>query len=136
MVLPPHDDDARALLRSAGLRVTQARLDVLGALQARARPLSHREAREALPGLDQATVFRNLTALVDGGVAVRVDLGDRVWRFTLAGRLAPVHDHPHFTCLACGEITCLDEVSVQGPRVARLMEGAEVQIRGTCEGCR
>ncbi|MCB9664270.1 MAG: transcriptional repressor [Alphaproteobacteria bacterium] len=124
------------LLRGAALRVTQARVEVLAALCAAPRALSHREVSEALPALDQATVFRNLTALADAGLVLRVDLGDHVWRFALAGAPRAVHDHPHFTCTRCGETTCLDEVRVEGPRVDHLMVGADVQIRGTCESCR
>lgn len=127
---------ARSLLKTSGLRCTQARLDVVCALAAGNEPLSHKDACERLPDMDRITVFRNLVALTEAGLATRLDLGDRVWRYALTPTTS-THVHPHFTCTSCGEVQCLDEVRVETQRgAAWLLEGADVQIRGVCGGCR
>lgn len=127
----------RLRLREAGLRVTSGRTQVYELLQERGTPLSHREAAEALPDMDRVTVFRNLVALADAGLAVRVDLGDRTWRFGLPEAEHHEHDHAHFACSSCGDIQCLDEVKVIGEgRAAVLLQGAKITIQGVCEICR
>lgn len=138
---PSDDDRLRAALRDAGLRCTDARLAVLRAVAGAGAPVAHRDVCDALPELDRITVFRNLVALVEAGLALRVDLGDRTWRFAVPGHAAPAsseaHGHPHFTCTSCGDVLCLEDVRVVGAPVrSPLLDGAEVQIRGVCVDCR
>lgn len=122
-----------------GLRATQVRVDVYEVLERAGSPLSHREASERLPEADRVTVFRSLVALTEAGLAVRVDLGDRIWRYALAGE-HHAHDtarHAHFTCTHCGQVTCLDELSVSAPMAqAAMLLDAEITVRGTCTDCR
>lgn len=102
-------------------------------------PLSHREAADLLPGADRVTVFRSLVALTEAGLAVRVDLGDRTWRYALAedGHTHDTSGHAHFTCLQCGTVTCLDDLLISAPPgQSELLRGAEITVRGTCDDCR
>lgn len=133
------DDEAlRETLRAAGLRCTDARLAVYRHLALAGAPVAHRDVGDALPGLDRITVFRNLVALVDAGLAIRVDLGDRTFRYALpAPGAGAAHPHPHFTCTACGDVQCLEDVQVvDGGTHGALLLGAEVQIKGVCGDCR
>lgn len=137
------DGALRQRLAAAGLRVTPIRVAVYRVLAGAAGPVSHRDAVEALPELDRVSVFRNLVALVDAGLARRLEVGDHTWRFELSAErgVDDSHTHAHFTCTTCGEVTCLDDIDVAprpgaDPVVARLLTGAEVQLRGTCEECR
>jgi len=127
------------VLRDAGLRATQARIDVYEVLAASDAPLSHREAAVRLPDADRVTVFRSLVALTEAGLAVRVDLGDRTWRYALAEE-EHAHEaagHAHFTCTACGRVTCLDDLLIAGPPgQSELLRDAEITVRGTCDDCR
>ncbi|MCB9681913.1 MAG: transcriptional repressor [Alphaproteobacteria bacterium] len=136
-------DTLRDRLHEAGLRCTPARLDVFGALARLEAPATHRDVCDLLPEMDRITVFRNLVALVDAHLAVRIELGDRVWRYAMApgdhaAHASETHVHPHFTCTTCGDVQCLDGVTLESPgtRLADLLEGAEVQIRGVCGSCR
>jgi Fur family ferric uptake transcriptional regulator len=133
----------REQLREAGLRVTAARILVMETLQAAAGPMSHAEVVEALAGSagDPATVFRNLTALTEASLAVRSDLGDRVWRFAAKQSSAGEgHEHPHFLCSECGTVECMPAVELRArpgqrlPRSVRNLD-AEVQIKGRCDDC-
>ena len=149
-----HDLDHGALLRSAGMRVTPVRLGVLRTLcqthialtadqiieeLARARPA---KAKQGVRRPDRVTVYRTLSALVDSGIAHRLDPGDRVFRFGLSGdhaahapaatcgcgpsencghpAIPPTlpsaddqgHGHPHFLCETCGKVECLEDTEV------------------------
>lgn len=132
------DPSWRDIVRAAGLRATGIRLDVYGVLAEAEHPLSHREVSERLPALDRVSVFRNLGALADAGLVRRLELGDHTFRFELAEAR---HRHAHFTCRACGDVTCLDEVGLALPsdapqRLSALLADADIQLRGLCEGCR
>lgn len=129
-------------LRKAGLRATASRIAVLRHLRSTPRPLSHAEVVEALTEdtWDRATLYRNLVDLVGAGLAQKVELGDRLWRFSAA--VSATHDgalHPHFICTECGTMACLPEVSMTTPRkgVPRSLrdKNVEVHVRGRCDEC-
>jgi Fur family transcriptional regulator, ferric uptake regulator len=134
--------DLKDEIRKAGLRATASRIAVLRYLRQSPRPLSHAEVVEALTEdtWDRATLYRNLVDLVGAGMAQKVELGDRLWRFSAA--VSETHDgalHPHFICTACGTIACLPEVSMSTPKrgVPRSFrdKNVEVHVRGLCDEC-
>ncbi|MBI5607388.1 MAG: transcriptional repressor [Deltaproteobacteria bacterium] len=129
----------RDRLRGAGLRATPARLAVLEVLETSEHSLSHAELVALLQAgpWDATTLYRNLTDIVRVGLARRVDMGDHVWRYQ---RLDAAHqgDHPHFTCVQCGETQCLPGLqwtaAQQAPKAVARME-VDVQLRGVCDDC-
>lgn len=130
----------RTLLLTAGLRTTAARLAVVRRLQLAKSPLSHAEvAEELVPlGFDKATIFRNLTDLVDAGLVARTELGDHVWRFELRNPEHPEGHHPHFVCVDCGMVTCLHDVDM--PKTmqkswSKIGRVTEVLLKGHCNTC-
>lgn len=148
---PPPIDPRRDLLRKAGLRVTDVRLRVIERLEQSSGALTAQQVFDAVAGAehsraDRVTVYRTLNALVERGLAHKVDPGDRVFRFQLTDHARCTHEnhdheHPHFVCDACGQVECLDgaEVVVKSPvpqidtppRVLR----QNVVLHGTCGGC-
>ena len=122
-------------------------------------PKTHAEVCDALAdrGFDKATIYRNLTELTEAGILVRVELGDHVWRFELRradGAGGHEESHPHFVCTSCGEVSCLDDVTVEitpkeetpapqpaaGPRhdrkrVSEIPRVTEVLLKGRCGNC-
>ncbi len=133
-------DRLGALLRERGLRATPARVAVLRHLQTARRPLSHAEIIERLADRrwNRATLYRNLIDLTEAGLARKTELGDRVWRFEAAGAAHSSRSHPHFVCTACGEVSCLDGVTIRfdGDEAAGLRDQSlEIQVRGVCAAC-
>ena len=101
-------------------------------------PTSHPELTERLagPGLDRATIYRNLLSLTEAGLLVRTQLGDNVWRFELPNTRSTEHNaHPHFVCNECGEVECLPKRSVALRAEAVRNEVVEIQLRGRCAAC-
>lgn len=143
------------MVRAAGLRCTAARLAVLSHLVAARGPRTHAEVSEALAdrGFDRATIYRNLTELTEAKLLARVELGDHVWRFEAKPpRDTGGKDHPHFVCIACGEVSCLEDVNVAiTPRPSPRSSGrptrqrderrhgihsvTEVLLKGRCGEC-
>lgn len=129
------DDEFRAQLREAGLKVTSGRLSVLRELSRQKTPISHAELAETALGeqIDKVTVWRILVALTEAGLVDRTDVGDHTWRFEL--RSASMgHTHPHFMCVSCKSVQCLPREAVRvAPRLGRGV--IDVQIKGRCESC-
>lgn len=128
-------------IRNAGLRATPARIATLKLLHGAASPLTHAEVAEELQGLgvDKATVFRNLNDMAGAGLLRRTELGDRVWRF----ELIPEGDehgaaHPHFVCVDCGTVSCMDEIKLTAGSMRmseQFGEVTEILLRGHCNEC-
>lgn len=138
----PDSATAKQALRDAGLRATAARVAVFRLLASEGGPKSHADVVGALEGFgfDQSTLFRCLNEIADAGLAARLDLGDQTRRFELRKADEVEFTHPHFMCVDCGELKCMDGFSVQitpsrGPRRAQLGTITEVLIRGHCGNC-
>ena len=131
----------KRVIREAGLRATPARIATLKLLYRASSPLTHAEVAEGLRSLevDKATVFRNLNDLATAGILRRTELGDRVWRFELVedgdGHGAA---HPHFVCVDCGTVSCMEEIKLTAGSM-RLSEEfgevTEILLRGHCNDC-
>ncbi len=145
MPAPEPDDrdlqEIRTLLRSAGLRSTPARIQVLKELRRAKAPMTHAELAEKLVplGFDKATVFRNLSDLTEAEILHRAELGDHVWRFEMRNPDdAHAGSHPHFVCVDCGNVTCLDEMeftAASRQRSAEIARITEILIKGHCSTC-
>ena len=133
-------NEARKMLKDAGLRSTPARISVINALKRSSRPQTHAQLADQLVplGFDKATVFRNLTDLAEAELVLRTELGDHVWRFEMRD---PKHDrssHPHFVCIDCGSVSCIDDMALLTPTVRRHLNIArisEVLVKGHCGDC-
>lgn len=104
--------------------------------------MTHADLAERLAanGFDKATTFRNLNDLTQVGLLRRTELGDHVWRFEAIGPAE--HDkqaHPHFVCIDCGQVTCLDNIDLKvdrGLQRQSVGEITEILLRGHCVQCR
>lgn len=145
------------LLRSVGLRTTQARVSVLAALARSRGPLAAAALVEQLGGpIELTTIYRTLETLSKKGLVHRVRGADeRAWSYAVGGSgpaesvrpgtkggVKSSHRHAHFVCARCGRIECLPGVSVP-PQLgsAKLpdryaLDWAEIVLHGRCATCR
>ena len=137
-----HDDSEsiKLAIRNVGLRATPARIATLKLLHNATFPLTHAEVAEELHelGVDKATVFRNLNDMATAGLLRKTELGDRVWRFELVNEDEHGSAHPHFVCVDCGVVSCMDDVKLTAGslRISREFgEITEILLRGHCNNC-
>lgn len=130
------------MLRDRGLRATAPRLAVLEVLHETASPVSHEQVMAMLPDqdFDKASIWRVLADLAEQGILRRMDLGDRIWRYELIDACRSVaHDHGHFLCEDCGEVSCLPEVELRDGegQLPAVLRGATYRVRvmGVCADC-
>lgn len=127
------------VLRARGLRATPGRTRVLGILREANTPLTHADVMAlASSDSDQATVFRVLMDLVEVGLACRIELGDRLYRFEATSDASGRPEHAHFICTRCADVACLSGVELVAKRgklrrIAR--QRLEIQLRGVCDAC-
>lgn len=133
----------RSILRSVGLKCTNARLSLLRQLSKADGPSTHGELSATLAkrGFDPATIFRNLNEFAAKGIAVRIDAGDHVWRFELRNQDSGGDAHAHFLCVACGKVHCLLDLQLpasaygSGKAETVVRDVQDVLIRGHCRRC-
>jgi Fur family ferric uptake transcriptional regulator len=140
MKIKRHHEQAEVLIRGTGARVTAPRIEVLAALLAADRALTHQELEQRVDrgrGMDRVTIYRVLEWLTGQELAHRIAGDDRTWRFNAAGQ---GHDgeHAHFQCNACNTVLCLEDFS-PSPAI-RLPKGfrsqhVELTVRGLCAKC-
>ncbi|WP_231617181.1 Fur family transcriptional regulator [Novipirellula aureliae] len=132
-------DRVKQAIRDAGLRATPARMATLQLLRESDAPLTHAVVADHLSasGVDKATAFRNLSDLVEAGLLRRTEVGDHVWRFEA---VSAKHNsgHPHFLCVDCGTVSCLDDVKLtaSSQRASeKVGKVTEILLRGHCNDC-
>ncbi|MBO9524439.1 MAG: transcriptional repressor [Nocardioidaceae bacterium] len=132
--------DAATLLREAGLRVTQQRVAVLGALTD--SPHADVETiavatRVTLGTVSTQAVYDVLRALTDAGLARRIEPAGSPARFEL--RVGD--NHHHVVCRSCGAIADVDCAVGQRPCLTAsdahgfVIDEAEVTYWGLCPDC-
>ncbi|WP_027893156.1 Fur family transcriptional regulator [Calidithermus chliarophilus] len=119
-------------------RSTRQRQAIRDTLREADRPLSPGEilehARQQVPGLGIATVYRTINALVEEGSVVVVDLPGEAARYEMAGK----QHHHHFHCTSCGKVfelmACPGDLSWLAPPGFRA-ERHEIVLYGNCPDC-
>lgn len=126
-------------LSGNGMRLTSQRRRVYRVLlEKRDHPTAdevYRRAKRALPEISLATVYNCLEALVQCGLARRVDVDPAAARFC-----PNMADHGHFYCRGCGRVYDVEVGSGRWREQLRLpagfaADGMEVAVRGICAGC-
>lgn len=99
----------RPLLQKAGLKATAERVAVLNVLEKSARPLSVKEIKAALSRgktsgsgsqVDQATIYRNMDALVKNRLVRLVNFRHDHNHY----EIAEGKHHHHLICESCGKV--------------------------------
>lgn len=151
MVRSAHEEGARgsgadagsypARLRAAGLRVTAPRLAVLRVLERHPHAdadLVVAEVRTELGAISEQTVYGVLAALVEAGLARRIEPAGSPRRFEL--RVGD--NHHHIVCRRCGQTVDVDCVVGARPCLTPsethgyVLDEAEVTFWGICPACR
>lgn len=129
-------------LRKKGYKVTAQRTILLETIAHKGDHLSvqevYKEARERLPGLNLATVYRTVDSLRDAGLIDWYSPGSEPMQFALRDHENP---HGHLVCKSCGEVLDLDldlvedfKQKVQGASGFQI-DGNHLTLEGLCVEC-
>lgn len=133
--------ESKEKLRGVGLKSTTSRIAVLQYLESQSNPISHSDLVQALQDSygDQATLYRNLLAFVQNGLARIVSNVGGIARYELVleGEDAQ-HVHPHFACNVCGNVSCLPKTTVithVDEKWRDILHHSQLQFVGECLEC-
>jgi len=132
-------EEAKGMLRAAGLAATEQRIALLVLLQAAKHPLSAEAVATKLEAtLALTTVYRALDQLAAAGLARRIDLGRNHALFESSD-----HHHHHIVCRSCGSVedvtacvpkTLPKSVLRKAKRFA-VIEDHALEFFGLCRAC-
>lgn len=119
-------------------RSTIQRSAIRETLQRAGRPLLAQEvlvlARETVPYIGIATIYRNLKSMVDGGLLRQVVLPGENPRFELSGH----GHHHHFQCNQCQKVFDVDagptDLAALAPK-GFTVEDHDLTLYGRCKNC-
>jgi len=128
----------RQQLESNGVKFTPQRYSVMAFLM---QNPGHPTAADIFDGVNRidprssrATVYRNLTDLVQAGLVREVAVEGRAARFDATGSR-----HHHFICDTCGEVEDMEWFDLPRPPSGvlgqRKVREAELILRGLCAKC-
>ena len=121
------------------IRKTRQRTAIADVIKAAGRPLTPQEmlngARDDLPSLGIATVYRTVNALLGEGLIRAVNIPGQAARY----ELADLAHHHHFFCKACERVFdiegCVLRSELKLPEGFKV-EGHEITLVGICPSCR
>lgn len=132
--------DLKNMLRDRGLRLTAPRMVVLQVLREGQRHMTAEEiyaaVMERAPTINMVTVYRTLESFEAHGLAVSVELGDKLTRWEWVGDA-----HHHLICVCCGAVVQLDDAPFQHliGELARThgvrADARHLALRGLCAYC-
>ncbi len=135
-----NSDQYASYLRSKGYRLTPQRLAILRILNEAGCHLSPGEvysrARQLIPGLTEATIYRTLNFLVQEGLVLAAHMGSGQLVYEIAG-----HNHHHLICRDCGHILEIDHSALEDlyrqlqARTGYQIDSIHVTFFGRCSGC-
>jgi len=129
----------RQMLKSARLRRTKPRSDILTALLEAHQPLTREQIAERIGARapNKVTIYRALETFVAADIVHKAFVQDRTWYFELSHHCTADQCHPHFSCRRCGRTDCLPELSI--PMTADsngyIIQHQRVQLEGLCPKC-
>ncbi len=137
-----HHDDPAVLIRSAGKRVTHARLTVVSVLQHGSMHMTATDVLSAVgeagAHIDQSTVYRVLADLRDSGLVAESRFGSGEASYEWLGG----SNHHHLHCNECDRVLPLDDGLVDR-FVASVAQSHDFEadathmvVSGTCDRCR
>ena len=129
------------ILQQKALRITPMRQLVLEYFIAKNKILGLIDLENVFPRADRITIYRTLKIFEEKGIVHRIEDGQSEVKYALCkvdcSEDRHIDDHPHFHCLNCGDISCLEEVfipSLDLPEGYQLEE-VNMMVKGVCVNC-
>ena len=136
---PQHATESKSQLKTGGLKITPARLQMLDLLKHAKKPLSIKEIAKALGknGVDPVTLYRNIESLQNLGLVKQINLKNRQSYYELA---AGKHHH-HIVCTGCGRLSDVEVPEIKLNKSFLIRHGFvkladhSLEFFGLCKPC-
>ncbi len=141
-------EPAEKILQQKSVRITPMRQLLLEYFLTKNKIVGLTEMEQAFPRADRITIYRTLKTFVEKGIVHEIENGTSEIKYALCkprlpgGRehcteLKHIDRHPHFHCLNCGEINCLESVFIPAIYLPEgyFVEEIKMMIKGVCKKC-
>lgn len=135
--------DYEHILGAQGLEATTNRLRILEAIGNNNYPLTAVDIFhivERMQSINRVTVYRILDLLVEKKILEKLNVGSRAAHYGLAPNENHL-PHPHFLCIRCGRMDCLnaESIAINDDSLRKSFAGeikrVEVRVDGICKNC-
>ncbi len=131
--------DLNKILRSAKLKATKPRLDVLSIINKAEAAVSHSEIQAKLESFDRVTLYRTLNTLIEKGIIHKAHVESTEVFYAMCTTSCTEeghkHEHIHFVCDKCEEVTCIDSEPISIKLPNHIISEVRVQATGICDKC-
>jgi len=130
------------VLKSYHLSHTQVRSEIIRILLQSALALSVSEIRQRFQTpCDRVTLYRNLKTFTQKGIIHQIFIDNQDSKYVLPENIIKpemeYNEHPHFKCVRCNSVRCLNDLSIGSlslPEGYRKLE-TNVVVFGLCNEC-
>lgn len=102
-----------ALLTRFSIIPTEKRQHILEIFLNNSQPLDSQfifdAAKQIMPGIDRATIFRTLNTFSDKGLLLKLEFNEGKSRYELSLK----EHHHHVVCLECGKFVCVEQCNLK-----------------------
>jgi Fur family ferric uptake transcriptional regulator len=128
------------ILNKKEVRITPMRQLLLEFFLEKNKILGLSDLEKAFPKSDRVTIYRTLKTFEEKGIIHSIVNGTAEVKYALCHdcQVANHSDlHPHFYCLKCEELSCLESVFIPMVELPRgySFEKMEMTIQGICQKC-
>ena len=131
----------KKILDKKEVRITAMRQMLLEYFLEKNKILGLGELEKAFPRADRITIYRTLKTFEGKGIIHSISNGTSEVKYALCNEFCSpaqhADSHPHFQCVKCNKLECLENVFVPQVELPRgySMESVEMTIQGICVDC-
>ena len=134
---------ALEILKQTGLRVTDARKDILFNFLGQEAAISQGDIENTLGAdFDRVTIYRTLKTFTEKGLIHKILDDNGGVKYALCKEQCNDeghhHDHLHFKCVVCMQTTCLEKNEIPAINLPDGYQKNEINIlvQGVCPNCK
>jgi Fur family ferric uptake transcriptional regulator len=129
------------ILNEKGVRITAMRQLILEYFLNEQDILGLGELEKIFSRSDRITIYRTLKTFEENGIVHSIENGPLEVKYALCDEycspIKHVDNHPHFHCLDCNQITCIEDIFIPPINLPAGYKVNEISmmIKGFCKNC-
>ena len=132
--------DLENILTGKAIKPTANRILVLKELMRNSHPVNLADLEITLAPMDKGSIFRVLQLFSEKEIIHVIEDGSRSLKYEVCHaehHHTAADQHPHFYCEKCGELYCLDTISLPDiqPPYDFLVKSINLMMKGICPKC-
>lgn len=128
------------ILNGGGIKPTANRILVLREIMKASHPISLSDLEISLSPMDKSSIFRTLDLFSKHDLIHVIEDGSRSLKYEVChgnGHHTVADQHAHFYCEKCGEVYCLDDITIPHTNLPATftVKSVNLMFKGICAKC-